>query len=297
VKKILITGSTGLVGKSILSAILEQDMDIYCLGRHKPSVKHKNLKFIKADFSNDPKRILSKLPKVDVVIHGAAYMDAGKSGNESILYQKVNVVFTEALFRHCRDTNVSKVIYISTFAFLKKPLLRIIDEKHPIRPLTPYAISKHQGELLLFKYADKHYKGVALRIPSPLPQDYQDLHGTVVKKWIESALDERPIEVFGDGSRTQDFVSTKDVARAVINAIFGNDVSGTYNIASGKPLSMRRLSEIISRHFNNTKVIFVGNDTNENDQWNISIKKAEKEIDYAPRHKPEEAIQELLKTV
>jgi len=137
VKTVLITGGTGLIGKAILSAALDQAMVVCCVGRRRPDYEHKNLTFIEADFSDEPGHLLTKLPEIDIVIHGAAYIGDDKSADELVLYQKVNIVFADALFRYCRDINVSKVIYISSFSFLQKPLASLIDENHPVAPLTP----------------------------------------------------------------------------------------------------------------------------------------------------------------
>lgn len=292
-KRILLTGSTGLVGKAALQALLEQNVHILCLGRSAPPHRKKNLEFIQADFANFSPPILEKLHSVDTVIHMAAHL-GNNSENDFLLYQNVNIVFTEVLFRYYRNHGVKKIIYVSGLNFLQKPLHPLIDENHPVAPLTPYALSKYWGELILFNYASKRFKPVALRLSSPLPEHYKDLPETVVKKWIQRARNREPIEVFASGKRSQDFVSTHDIAAAITKTVFAPDVEGIFNIASGHSLSMKKLAEIISTHFKQAPIKFVGIDPNENDWWNISIKKAQKEISYAPRYKPEEMITRLL---
>lgn len=293
-KKILVTGAAGLIGKETLKALLEQETNIFCLDRIKPPYKNENLKFIKADFSTSPKEIIKKLPAVDAVVHIAAHIGGDDPNNDFLLHQNVNMVFTEELFRYCREKNISKVIYISSLSFLQKPLLPIIDENHPLAPLGSYAVSKYWGEMALFRYAEKHFTALSLRLSSPLAHQYHDLQNTVVKQWIQKALAKNRIDVFGTGSRSQDFVSTKDVASGIIKALNAKNACGIYNIASGRMISMKDLAEIIATRFKQVRVEFLGNDSNENDRWNISINKARQELDYAPQFTVQKILSELL---
>ena len=182
---VLLTGATGLMGKSILECLLRKDLKVCCVGRRRPEVNHDNCRYIQGDFSGDPESILSNLPKFDTVVHAAACVICDDPSLEFELYQKVNISFTEALFRYCKRRNVSKVIYISGFCFLQKPLAPLIDENHTVAPLTACAISKYWGELALFKNSNNAYKPFAIRVSSPLPLKYEHLHDTVIKKWIK----------------------------------------------------------------------------------------------------------------
>jgi UDP-glucose 4-epimerase len=291
---ILLTGATGLIGKDVLSVLIERGYDVYCLGRKHPEPVSEKIHFYSADFCAEfPERLLKTIPSIDTVVHMAAHIGGHDPKDDEVRYQKINIEFTERLLRYCQGGVVSKFIFLSSFSLLKKPLHKSIDENHPVDPVTDYSRSKYQGEQLILKYAQGHFVPVIFRLSSPIPADYKDLPNTVVKKWIQNAMAKKSIEVFGTGGRTQDFIATGDVANAVLRAIESPKVSGIYNIASGQTLAMKRLAEIIAKHFN-VPINFSGADPLENDRWNISIAKARRDFNFSVTLTPEEMIRKVL---
>ncbi len=99
--------------------------------------------------------------------------------------------------------------------------------------------------------------------------------------------------MFGKGERMQDFVATTDISQAVFKAISCADAEGVYNIASGIPISMKQLANIIESKYN-CAIEFYGSDINKSDRWNISIKKAKNDFDYTPLYSSKETINKLL---
>jgi len=297
-KKIILTGASGLIGKSILALLPSKDRDceIYCLGRSKPFLTVENLNYIEADFTKDPKDILGQLPSdIHAVIHAAAYIGRADDVPGMDLYRKVNIDFTGELFNHLRKNGCSTVVFLSGFNFLKKPLLDIITEDHPVLPLTAYAQSKYEGENLLFHNAKNSFRPVVLRISSPVSLNYKDLHNTVLKRWITQAMAGNPIEVYGQGDRSQDFIATKDIAAAVFNALMMQNAEGVFNIAAGEMLTMRNLAGIISTYFNGIPINFSGEDPNGSECWNISIQRAKNELNFLPQD-PQQTIEEVLRS-
>jgi nucleoside-diphosphate-sugar epimerase len=193
-----------------------------------------------------------------------------------------NISFTEDLLTWSGKTGAARAIFISSFSVVSRPLVTPITEAHPLGPTTAYACSKFWGEQLLGRYAATgRIIPVILRISSPVPRHYARLPDTVLKKWILSARERQPIRVFGNGSRSQDFVSCDDIAKAVSQCMDAPHVSGTYNIAGGKSLSMREAAEAIAAILG-TGIAFEGADSNENERWEISIAKAAAAFGYMP---------------
>lgn len=294
-RRVLLTGGTGLIGSAILERLAGAGYYVHCLGRTPPSKQMENVSWIEADISGDPGRILERLPQADAVVHaGAAVRPSSEPDALSILLAS-NMAFTEALFRWAASRRVGPVIYISGLNFLRKPLAPLIDESHPLAPLTPYGLSKYWGEIALLEHArDGAYRPVSLRVSSPLPGSRTLLHATVVKRWIELALQKLPLVVHGSGARTQDFVDTADVADAVAAALETESASGVYQIASGQAVSMSELSEQIACR-TGSSVVHEGEDANEAERWNLSIEKARKDLSYAPRRSLDATIETLLK--
>lgn len=170
----------------------------------------------------------------------------------------------------------------------------LILEESIVEPVTPYAISKRKGELLVLEYLKVYNLNYCiLRLSSPVTFDLNNLPDTLLKRWIFSAKSGNKILVSGSGGRSQDFVASVDIAKAYQTALKRVEINGTFNIASGTPISMLRLAQLISNKFN-SGIEFGLPDANEFDKWNISIEKAKRLLNYKPEYTSESLINKLL---
>src|SRR6202007_362874 len=120
------------------------------------------------------------------------------------------------------------------------------------------------------------------RLSSPVSAAFNRMPQTVVRKWIEQGISGKPILVYGKGRRTQNFIATSDISSIYNYCINHHCPSGIYTVASANSISMESLARIISKHFN-VPLIFEGEDSLENERWNISIEKAKRELNYNPQ--------------
>ena len=179
---------------------------------------------------------------------------------------------------------------------MRKPLDKVITEEHEIAPLSPYAIGKYWGEMLLSEYMNEtSINVVSLRVTSPISFDFNRLHNTVVKKWILQALEKRNITVLGQGGRVQDYIATEDIAKATIQAL-QHDASGVYNISSSMPLSNLALAEMIAS-WGAVNIELQGIDAYEDDCWNICFDKAATDFNFIPEYTSREVIEILIKLI
>jgi UDP-glucose 4-epimerase len=294
---ILVTGGTGLIGTAIVNRLLEAGHALTSVSRRPPRVASEQLRWLSADLAVDPESALRQVEAVDAVVHAAAAInDAGDARSLSLLLE-TNLRASDALFRWCGARAVDRVVFVSSLSVLSRPLQTPIGEAHPVGPATPYGMSKLWNEEQLRRRArEDGFRPVILRISSPIPSTFEALPRTVVKIWIEAALRNGPLKVFGSGSRSQDFVACTDVAEAVFQALVSPAANDVYHIGSGVPLSMRELAQRIAR-FRNTPIVFEGVDPNEGDRWQLSLEKSRKELNYAPKWSGPQVIESLLRTV
>jgi nucleoside-diphosphate-sugar epimerase len=118
-------------------------------------------------------------------------------------------------------------------------------------PRTPYAVSKHQGELLCAMYdATYGLHTVSLRLfmvygPN---EPREGAHATVVGRFVAAAAAGQPLRVEGDGQQTRDFVHVADVARAFALALQAPQLPrrAVINIGSGVPTRVATLADELS---------------------------------------------------
>ncbi len=291
--RILITGGTGLIGQALLkNLLLNDDLTLVVLSRRPSPFTHKKIIWHQVNLCDQEILLDQLLESVDCVIHGAAQLQHQNS-SDFLASAYLNFSFTTLLFKKAVEYKIEKLIYLSGFNFLRKPLSSVITETHPIGPTTPYAISKYWGEIALFAVTkDSNTAAVSLRITSPLTCKAADLHDTVIKKWIVAAENKQPLIVFGQGSRLQDYVSTIDIARAIVLAV-RMDANGVFNIASGSPISNIDVANLIAARYG-VEIEHYGTDPEDGDIWKVSITKACEVLGYIPTWSSEDCIRKLL---
>jgi UDP-glucose 4-epimerase len=298
-KTILITGVSGLIGKEVASLLLNSGYNV--LGTYRTSKPTDNRV---ASFQFDAEihsfdELCSWLNEydLDAVVHLAAMIPKSGSDQDRGTSDLVNFRFTSDLADYLSETSpTSPFIFASTLSFLRKPLAPIITEEHYVAPSNEYGRSKLEAEEYLNGLREKNLlKPTILRISSPVKDNLDEMPPTVVKKWINSAKQGNNLEVFGSGRRSQDFVFTGDLAKAILSSIEGR-VAGTFNVASGSVLSMSELASIIAEHFGVTWQLNSSVVDNE-DQWVVSINKARNELGYNPTCSSRDCIIKLLNSI
>lgn len=114
-------------------------------------------------------------------------------------------------------------------------------------PQSPYAITKLAGEYYCQVFHQIYdLATVCLRyfnVYGPRQDPFSE-YGTVVPKFIRSALQRTSPIIFGDGEQTRDFIFIKDVVEASILAAESH-ATGVFNIGRGESVSINQLAELI----------------------------------------------------
>jgi UDP-glucose 4-epimerase len=293
---LLITGATGLVGTAITRALVQRGYQITALYRTHKNDSLPHTTWVHCDMETADHSFFNSLPEVDVVIHNAAMVPTSGASIDEDAMLKVNSEFSAMLFRWAFLHNVSKVLFTSTYSFLKKPLPDTITEHSEVEPVGVYPNTKWLAEGLLMSMPSGNTKGIALRIPSPVATHLAQSPRNVVRTWIEAAMVGNNISVMGTGSRSMDFVSVEDIAQAFVQAIDAEiEKNEIINLGSGNTLTMRELAEQIASAFD-VKIEYQGTDPNASDCWNVSIEKAQTLLGYSPKFTSASAIQALIES-
>lgn len=179
----------------------------------------------------------------DIIVHLAANTGVGPSVEDPRADCYANVIGTFNYLEAARINKVDRFVFASSGApagEVEPP----IHEELPPHPVSPYGASKLAGEgycSAYFKSFD--VKTVALRFGNVYGPG--SIHkGSVVAKFIKRALDNVPLEIFGDGSQTRDFIYIDDLIHALYLAATKPDVGGeTFQIASNKETTVGEMTE------------------------------------------------------
>jgi UDP-glucose 4-epimerase len=292
-RHVLVTGGSGLVGKAIVSRLLEAACQVMVVSRRALTYEHPRLHWLGGDLTAETGPVWDALPQVDDVVHAAATITDGGDPAALAALAATNIRATARLFDWCARSQPRRVVFLGSLSVLARPLRAPISESHPLGPNSPYAMSKLWGEELLMRQAKaSDFAPIVLRISSPLPETFADAPRTVVRKWIEAAQRGEPLQVFGSGSRTQDFVASTDVAEAVWRSLDSAAAGGVYHVGSGTPLSMLALARTIAA-FRDTPIELTSTDNAEQDRWLLALDRARRELGYVAQFTSQQAIERL----
>lgn len=184
----------------------------------------------------------------EAVCHLAAQIAVRVSLQQPDFDADVNVVGGLRLLRACRDAGVGRFVFVSTGGVLYGEPDRLpADETSPIRPIAPYALSKHTFERYLEMWPIPGMSTIVLR-PANIYGPRQDPHGEagVVAIFIGQMLRDEPVRIFGSGDQARDFVYVDDMVAALSLAV-ESDRTGAYNIGSGRLASVNELFGELAR--------------------------------------------------
>ncbi|MFH1453782.1 MAG: NAD-dependent epimerase/dehydratase family protein [Armatimonadota bacterium] len=243
---ILVTGGAGFIASHIVDAYIEKDHKVVVID-NLSSGKLKNLntnaQLFQMDIGDERVEDIFAEYKFDIVNHHAAQIDVRKSVEYPVTDADTNILSGIKILELCRKYEVKKIIYASTGgAIYGEPQYLPCDEKHPVRPLAPYGISKHCLEHYIEYFHDMYKLDYTILRYANVYGPRQDPHGEagVVAIFTGKLLEEKSPFIFGDGEQTRDYVYVGDVVNANTEALAkaGGEI---INIGTGEETSVTRL--------------------------------------------------------
>lgn len=303
--KILVTGGAGFIGSYVVKMLLEKDHIVEIFDNlSKSSIeKVKELENLGALFTKGDIRdfeILRDILKKDfeLVIHLAAKTRVIDSINFPEETHDVNVTGTLKILMACVDSGVKNVIAASSGAVYGDSKKLPLSEELPMIPISPYGASKSAVEHYLQSFSHSYDMNcIALRFSNVYGIGQSPEYAGVITKFMENIRKNEPIEIFGDGSNTRDFVSIDDVTYGINMAI--SKISGkkgsSYNIATGIKTSINELAELMLEISGKTvKIIHSESRKGEIEHSYASIDKAKHELNYLPKISLKEGLKKIL---
>ncbi|MFB3880146.1 MAG: SDR family oxidoreductase [Armatimonadota bacterium] len=252
----LVTGGAGFIGSHLVGRLVEMGESVVVLDNLSTG-KAANLApwldsiaFLQADI-RDLDAVRQACAGVDYLLHQAALPSVPRSVRDPVASNETNVNGTLNVLVAARDAGVRRLVYAaSSSAYGDTPTLPK-HEAMPARPLSPYAVSKHAGELYCRVFSGVYgLETVALRYFNVFGprQDPGSHYAAVIPKFITALQQgERPV-IFGDGEQSRDFTYVGNVVDANLLACRAEGTAGeVINIACGARTSLNDLVRVLER--------------------------------------------------
>ena len=259
--KVLVTGAAGFIGSHLVDALLARGDDVVAFGHHLQGGSLRGevlarVQTFEADIF-DAEAVTSAAQGCAAIYHCAAIVGVDAYGK-----QPARTMETEEVgLRHvCRaalaqGAAAPMVVYASSSAVYGHAGGDAgLDESIEVAPTSNYGIAKRYGELYLAAQHEEHgLASTAFRIFNIYgPRQDERL---VLPRFIRQALAGDPLELFGAGDHTRDFVFVSDVVAAMLAASTFRNGHQIVNACSGEETSVLALAQSVIRLTNSGSTI------------------------------------------
>jgi UDP-glucose 4-epimerase len=290
-KKVLVTGGAGFVGSNLSKYLVSEGAEVTVLDDFftgKPEfLQGLPVKVVEGSTA-DAEIVKSVVKGKDIVFHLAA-RNIIVSNSRPREDMEVNVMGTFNVLDACREFKPERVVYTSTASVYGNPKTLPIAEDADKLFLSFYSASKFSGEV----YANAFYE--VFGVPVSIVR-YSNVYGYnqapsnpycgVIGKFIDFAMQNKPIIIHGDGEQTRDFTFVDDAVQATVLAAFSQRALGqVYNVGTGVEVSVNHLAQqVVQLCGSSSEIQYVDKRDIDNIRRRvINIEKSRYELNFSPQ--------------
>ena len=310
--KVFITGGAGFIGSHLCDALVAEGKEVTILDNlstgSTKNIAHLEgkIKVFQGDI-RDQKLVESLIESCDLVLHMAAAL-----GVDNILENPIESIST--------NYHGSEVVLNAAFKYHKRIVIASTSEiygKNPKQPLsetddrvigTPqklrwtYSDAKALEEATAYSlFLTKKLKVTTVRFFNTVGPRQTGQYGMVIPRFVQAALESKPINIFGDGSQTRVFCHVHDAIKAtLLLALDSQTVGEVFNIGGVGEITILNLaSNIIQQLNSNSKITF----TSYGDAYRVGyedmqrrvpdISKISKFVNWAPKISLDQIIKDV----
>jgi len=240
----LVTGGAGFIGSHLVDRLLAHGHSVCVIDDLSTGLSHnvpKETRLHRLDICDwDALRGVVAEFRPDVAFHVAAQTDVRRSIREPDFDARVNVVGGVNVLRAAAAAGARRVVYASSAAVYGTPERLPVSEANPTRPISDYGASKLAFEHYLYAYQSRGLiEYAALRYANVYgPRQRSDGEAGVVAIFTRKMLAGESVTIFGDGTKTRDYVFVADVVEATVRAAEGPTGGGVIaNLGWGREVS------------------------------------------------------------
>lgn len=254
--EILVTGGAGFIGSHLVDALVAQGHSVVVLddlSTGKRSNINPAARFISGDIRNSL-AVRHAVSGVDAVFHLAAVASVQKATEEWAATHLTNSAGTVNVMNAVRTAKGGfpvPVVYASSAAVYGRGLDRPLRESDETRPLTAYGADKLSNEL------HARAAGIVHQLPTcgfrffnvyGPRQDPSSPYSGVISIFADRIAGGLPINLFGDGEQTRDFIHVSDiVAHLLAGWAHANTEAPVFNACTGREISLNNLIDTLAQ--------------------------------------------------
>ena len=306
-KNILVTGGAGFLGSWICEALIEQQAKVICVDNLvsglQSNISHlmakDNFKFVQHDITQP----IFFDERIDIVMHLASRASPFEFEKYPIQILKANTLGIWVALGIAKKHN-ARFLYTSTSEIYGCAEEIPTSEEYsgnvnPIGPRSCYDEAKRCGESYVIAYQMQHDLDTRIaRIFNTYGPRMraEGVYGRVIPRFIEQALSNKPITIFGDGSQTRSFCYVTDQVEGLLKLAFLEEAKGeVINIGSDKEITILELAELVKKLTKSSSEIeFHPLPKDDPPRRKPDITKAKEILDWEPKVELKEGLSKMI---
>ena len=297
--RVLVTGGAGFIGSHIVEYFQGKAevrvLDNLRTGRRR-NLDGFEVEFIEGDI-RDRATVRRAMESVDYVFHLAAMVSVPESMEKIAECVEINDTGMVIVLEEAARAGVRKLCFSTSAAIYgDNPVVPKVETMQP-EPKSPYAVTKLDGEYYCRIFTETgRLQTACLRYFNVFGprQNPKSAYAAAVPIFLEKALANEPLTVFGDGGQTRDFIFVRDVVAANV-FMAEHDFTGVYNVAYGGRITIDDLAkEIIRLTGSSSKILHLAERPGDVRHSMAAVEKL-RATGFVPAHTFEEGLAETVK--
>lgn len=241
--RVLVTGGAGFIGSEFVRLLLSGESGFEDLKKlvvvdsltysgnlnNLSTVSQDKRLQIEVNSINDPEFLREIFPGQDFVFNFAAESHVDRSIVNAKSFIDTNIVGSYNVFKESLDSNVHRVIHISTDEVYGSLLKGSASEDSNLEPNSPYAASKAASDLIARSFYQTHKLPIIVTRCSNNYGPYQNPE-KLIPLAITNLLLGRKVPIYGSGENVREWIHVKDHCRAIAHVALNGKKGETYNI-------------------------------------------------------------------
>lgn len=252
--KIAIFGGGGFIGSAIADRLLQEGHQLRIFERPRVTAYREfsesaKVEWVAGDLMS-AHDVSKAVEEMDVILHLVSTTLPKTSHDDPIYDVQSNLMASLQLLNAMVSKHVRRIIFISSGGTVYGvPKYLPLDEHHPTDPLVSYGVTKLAIEKYMLMYQTLHgIKATILRVANPFgPRQRVESAQGALGVFLSKAINNQPIEIWGDGSVVRDYLYISDVAEAFANAVKYEGPYSVFNIGSGVGTSLNEMVTLLER--------------------------------------------------
>ncbi len=243
---ILVTGSAGFIGRNIVEALKEKEMDF--IATDIVDSPFRDVEYVKIDIT-DRKSVFDVFRDYDIdfVFHLAAH-PLSESIREPMRNAMVNIIGSLNVMDASREFGVKKIIFSSASSIVGEVIRNPVDEDHPCKPKTPYGVAKFCIEHYLRVYQELYgLDYVIFRFFNVYGPYQYPSSGALIPVVMERIIRGKEVFVYGDGRTARDFIYVGDIADFYLETVKRDVKNELFNMGTGKLTTVMEVIDLIAK--------------------------------------------------